>query len=738
MKTLKTIVIIVFSFLISISITNASSIIYNDDGTIHLNADDLKNLKSEELEKVTQVIIKNEFPNNESIEILEKCTNLDVININLVSEGKLSKLNKLKSSKGLSIYILTSIIDFDSINNPYIKALNVANSLTSNFEDIESLSNLEQLGLSETTGYKTLDFSKLTKLKSLTLATYIDDFDKLTQSIPNVTSLSLSASNIQNKDSVYLKRLTNLESLYLNQTYLTDIDFVKDLPKLESLTLPWSVYDLSPIYQINNLKNLYWEAYTGLNVTQELIDYLDSKSINHYDYNPETKIKINKIIEDLNITPNTDAKKALEKITRYIVENTDPDINYASTVPSNQTTLDIMILHNKGVCYGHSIALYTIAKAAGIQDIYAVSGILYTYMNKITGDNDGGAYGLMAHAWNIVDYNGTIYSIDAAQMNNGSFSVEDYELAEEFWKNPLKDDDYDLDYAYANYLDFNYHYAKRHEETDGILKQTRTYTFKNVKDLDIKNHTIYNYDTSDTNATKLCSNVLDNYTCEYIDNDSNNKISTGDKIQIKKANKIVETFTLSTTKWVKPKEPTLSGITMEYENYPDKKIEYKISTLYYNKDNQLILKLKGENYEEDKAYPVKLIIEGENLNYEKDYTFTGKEINSGISITLAGNLLTPKEPPKGDEFMGSVQYFVRIIVDEKERTSGIDYIIEEEKESEKEEEKPSETPEIKDEKPEEEKEENPNTSDRTIIITIISLISLILITFNKKPLKWLN
>jgi hypothetical protein len=59
---------------------------------------------------------------------------------------------------------------------------------------------------------------------------------------------------------------------------------------------------------------------------------------------------------------------------------------------------------------------------------------------------------------------------------------------------------------------------------------------------------------------------------------------------------------------------------MQYENYPDEKIEYKISTLYYNKDNQLILKLKGEDYDENKSYPVKLIIEGD-INYKKEYTF---------------------------------------------------------------------------------------------------------------------
>ena len=217
---------------------------------------------------------------------------------------------------------------------------------------------------------------------------------------------------------------------------------------------------------------------------------------------------------------------------------------------------------------------------------------------------------------------------------------------ENFWKNPFKDDDYGLDYAYNNYLDFNYYYSKRHEETDGILNQVQTFQFKSITGLDIKNHTIYEYDTSDTNASKLCAKVLDNYTCHYEDTDLNGKISTGDSITIKKGNTIVETFTISTSKWVKEIEPILSGVTIEYENYPDKEIDGStISTLYYNKENGLYLKLKGENYKENKEYTVNVQFASEDIDYKKAYTFTGKEINSGLKILFEGGLLIPKEKP---------------------------------------------------------------------------------------------
>ena len=732
---IKMIIILIVCFFTGVYSVKASSIIYNTDGTIQLYADDLTKLKAEEYSKVSSVTIKNEMPSKSNVDVLEQCNNIETINISLITNGNLSVLNDVNSTKGIRIYILSSYMNFKNINNKNIIALNVANSVVENYKDVENLTNLEQIGVGETKGYEALDFTKFPNLTSLTLNTYIEDFNKLLTSIPNVTSLSLSGTNIQNKDTIYLEKLTNLKELYLNQTYLTDIDFVEKLPNLEFFSMPWSIVDLTPIYKLNSLKNLYWEAYTELSVTKEFVDYLDSKGISHYDYNPKIQEQVNNIIKELKITPEINTKESIKKISYYIVENTDPSLNYQSTIPGNLSTLDAIITYKKGVCYGHSIALYTLAKAAGIQDVYGVSGILYTYMNTNTGQDDKNAYGIMAHAWNVIDYKGTIYSVDAAQMNDGSFEVKDFLFNENFWKNPIKDDEYDLDYAYNNYLDFNYYYAKRHEETDGILKQVQTFQFESISSLNIKNHTIYEYDTTDTNARKLCDKVLDNYTCHYKDADSNEKISTGDNIIIKKGNTIVETFTISTSKWIKEEEPILSGITLEYENYQDKKIDgSSISTLYYNKENGLYLKLKGENYKEDKKYTVSVELYSEDINYKKTYTFTGKEINSGLKILFEGGLLTPKEKTEENLGYGSVQYIINILIDDKERSHGLDYIMEEAVENSKPEEP-------KEDKKEEEQiqlptENNPNTSDKKLIFIVISsLFSLFIIAFSRKQLK---
>lgn len=653
--------------------TNASTIFYRDDGFIEVHVEDLIDLSEEDLKKVVQISIKNYMPDVESLSLFEKCINLETVYFTYVDVTSLTFLNNVSSNNDLKLYFLSSNVDFRGFDNDQIISLNIANSQVKNFKQVESLISLEQLGLSETSGYETIDFSKFSNLSSLSLATYIEDFEVLINSIPNVTDLSLATSNIQNKDTIYLERLTNLKSLNLNQTYLTDIDFVKKLTKLESLVLPWAVTDLSPIYELKELNYLQWEAYTELNVSQELVDYLDENNISHYDYNSNINGKIKTILNDLNLTKETDTKVALEKIVRYIVENTNPNTEGTVGNPSN---LDLLIFQNIGVCYHHSIATYTLAKVLGIDDIYAADGILLQYTSPILGNDDGTLYSYGAHSWNVINYDDTWYGIDAAQMNDGSGSVSDSLFNYNFWKNPLKDDDYDLNYANQEYLDFNYYFAKRHIETDGILKADWTYQFNDITGLDIRNHVIYNYDINDDGAVNLCNRVLDNYVCQYLDKDSDEKISTGDEINIIKNNIVIETFILSTESWVAPvPEPHLGKIVLEYVNYSFVEITGGLSDLYYNKANPLRIKIKGSNYISDSIYDfdIKILDLLENKEVYNDYfKLSGNEINSGKDLIIAGDLLNAKEV-NNDMGYGVMQYIIVVKVNDIEREYGLSY-----------------------------------------------------------------
>ena len=719
MKSNKTILNSIFFIIISLILiitpeqVDAAYTIDNGDGTITAYAEGISDLSSEDIEKVVRLNIKNSAPTEAEQEVIKKCKNVYAINISTAIIDDLSFINDINYNTEVNIYIIASKVNLKNLNNSKIVSLNLANSKISNFKQIEKITSLKGLGLSETSGYEQIDYTKLPNLTQLTLATYIEDFDKLTSSIPNVTSLSLSGSNIQNKDTVYLERLTNLNSLHLNQTYLTDIDFVKKLPNLEYLDLPWSVTDLTPIYDLPKLNTIRWEAYTELFVTQELVDYLDQKNIWHYTYNSNIKEELNKIIKGLNINEDTPTKDILDKITKYLVENTEPD---TSGVATETSALDAIILEKKGVCYQHSVAVYVLAKLAGVDDVYAVSGILMMYMNPDFGYDDDNPYSYGPHAWNIVNDQGIWYGVDAAQINNGSGVVNETLYKYNFWKNPLEDNDFDVNYANANYLDFNYFYAGRHIETDGTLKQTQSFQFKDITGLDIKNHTIYQYDTTDTNATKLCNKVLDNYTCHYIDTDSNNKISTGDNVIIKKNNVTIETFTLSTEKWTAPVQRHLGKITLKYTNYPNE-INGTISTLYYNENNSLKVIIKGENYDENQTYKTTLTILGTDEDktiLTKELTLTGKQINEGTYITVEGGVLTAKEESGEQIGFGVPQYLFTVVVDGEERMTSGDYIKEI-------------APVV----------ENPNTSARTILLLItVFIISTIICLKTRRKMLW--
>ena len=657
----------------------ASNINYRDDGGIELYAEDLSSLTDEQFNKVVHITIQNNLPNDSILRLFEKCVNLESIGFSRCEVSSLTFLNPIIFNQNIDLFFGSSNVDFSNLNSSYIRSINIANSKVTNFKQIENIASLEQLGLDECYGYETLDFSKIPHLTSLALATYIEDFEQLISSIPNVTYLSLGGSNIQNKDTIYLKRLTGLKYLNLNQTYLTDIDFVKDLEELEVFILPWSVVDLSPIYELDNLKQLDWEAYTELFITQDLVDYLDRNDILHDKYNPDINDKITNILSDLGLTSETDPKEAMDKISNYIVENTSTDLDYTN-IEGNLSDLDILIYHNMGVCYQHSIATYTLAKALGINDIYAVSGIFMNYTNPLTGEKDESVYSYEGHGWNIINYQGIWYGVDVAQMNDNSGRISDTLHSYNFWKNPLKDDEYDYNYAIEEYLDFNYYFAKRHVETDGIIKQTATYEFKDISGLDIKNHVIYNYNKNDTNATQLRNKVLSNYNSAYEDVDSDGKISTGDKLIISKNNIIVDTFTLSTESWEEPKNIHLGKITLEYSNYPNEKIDgMDISTLYYNSNNPLKVNIKGENYDNLSEYTAKLTIINMDTDeeiYNKNFVLTGNEINDGASFLIEGNILEPKEKEDNNIFYGSSQYLIFVNINEDERSIGINYILE--------------------------------------------------------------
>ena len=678
MKNINKLLVIVLVLLLCIVFIprKTVSITYTDENSISLEANELPDLNEEEYSKVKEITIRTALPEQNTLDLLTQLTNLEAININNIDINDITFLNNITPNNEITLRFVRTTIDLKNINNEHITSLNIGNSVVKNFKDVENLTSLKELTFSEMVGYQKLDYTKFPNLNTLALTSYIDNFSELIDSIPNVTSLSLAATNIQNKDTVYLKELTNLTYLNLNQTFLTDIDFVSSLPNLEELVLPWSVTDLSPIYNLHNLKKLDWEAYTELFVTNELVNYLDSHNINHFDYDPNIRTKINNIISELNINENTNPKVALEKITRYIVEHTGTDLN---NITGNSSVLDILINQHMGVCYHHSSAIYTIAKVLGIDDIYATSGIIMHLTDIHTGNafNDVIDHNFyVAHGWNIINIDGVWYGLDAAQMNQGTFALDEELFNANFLKNPLKDDEYDYNYAMDNYYDFNYYFYARHAETDGILTQTQTFEFKDINGLNIKNHIIHDYDVNDTNATNLCNKVLDNYNCNYQDTDNNGSISNGDKVVITKNNVEVDTFTISTSSYVAPVKKHLGKPSLEYANNPNEAIDYIVNDYYFNKKNPLKVKLKGENYDNNETYETKIEIidiETDKAIYTDTKNITGKNINDGFYHLVEGSKVLPKKEIECPSYGCQPDYLINISVNDEKREIFIEY-----------------------------------------------------------------
>ena len=656
-----------------------SVLAYTEDEWNHditANFEELSSLSDEELSRVVSV---NAYRTLDGVEysLLEKCNNLQSINYTYIDNPDLSYLNEINLPDGVHMYFVSSRVNVPVINNPSIEGVSFGASEVSEFKNLESLTQLEYIGFGESSGYEQLDFSKFPNLTGLSLSVFIDDFDTLTANIPNVTSLSFGGSNIQNKDTVYLRRLTGLRELNLNQTYLTDVDFLEDLINLESLTLPWSVQDLSPVYNLANLTYLEWEAYTELFVTQELVDYLDSHNIGHPDYNPNINTKINEIIQALNLPDGFSYKEALSATVDYIVENTQTNSLYDG-ITGTPSGLDLIFIYGRGVCYQHSIAVYTLSKVLGIKDIYAASGTLDSTVNYYVGKiYDDLQQALIAHAWNLIMKDGRWHGIDAAQMNANVGRAINKDM--NFWKNPIDDDEYDLNYAYENYLDFNYYFAERHSETDDILNQTATYQFENIDGLNIINHTIYEVDPSDHDASSICAKVLENYDCQYVDSDNDGQISSGDKLRILHNSDIIDEILLDVGPWIPPVEHWLGGLYIKYKNYPDAETNL-LNTNYFSEGNPLLLMLNGRGYNEQQEYQANLSIIDTKKNeeiYHDDFKLLGDNINNGVQIELeAFDAMAPEERNSGtDPGLGVAQYIIILSIDGVERSWGGDYVV---------------------------------------------------------------
>lgn len=124
-------------------------------------------------------------------------------------------------------------------------------------EDLTCFVNLEELYL-ENSSYYDLNLDGLEKLHTLYFDGYISDIENAI-SPEQITELGLY--NVHFSASG-LSAFTNVESLYLDSSMLSDINGISELPNLKKLTIMDGDYidDLSALYQATQLESLYIES----------------------------------------------------------------------------------------------------------------------------------------------------------------------------------------------------------------------------------------------------------------------------------------------------------------------------------------------------------------------------------------------------------------------------------------------------------------------------------------------
>ena len=186
------------------------------------------------------------------IKLVEKFTNLQELNLNGI------KFPKNKIPKWMS---LMAKLGFFNLEEKFPLDLST----------LEKLTNLEALGISDTTvkNFKTLE--NLTNLKELYLVgkevCNIEPVNKLTK------LKTLFISNTQITDLEPLRGLNNLQILIIYDTQITDIEPLRGLNKLQELHIyNTPVANLEPIKGLTNLQKL--KLHGSNNISDEQVEEL--------------------------------------------------------------------------------------------------------------------------------------------------------------------------------------------------------------------------------------------------------------------------------------------------------------------------------------------------------------------------------------------------------------------------------------------------------------------------------
>lgn len=175
------------------------------------------------LEKIKLIGIANEADAQKifsKLSVLKKLNTVEIVDSKI---GKIDKLGEIENLKILSIIGSSGGGDWFSINDLNLlgtdSRFNNLRSLTLKYIEMKTLPNL----------------SELPNLQELSISGYdINRIDNDAVRWEQLISLEITETHVTSFDNSIVRRLNNLQTLDISYSFISDVNFVLDLPKLQS------------------------------------------------------------------------------------------------------------------------------------------------------------------------------------------------------------------------------------------------------------------------------------------------------------------------------------------------------------------------------------------------------------------------------------------------------------------------------------------------------------------------
>ena len=433
----------------------------------------------EDLSSVTGVTISYE-DDLSLTERLKDCTNLQYLGIGRATIDDMTFINEIIPEGELELHIGMGYYDFNGVSNPRVTILYLNASYVKNFAAGMDFPNAKTLRYEHVSGYEDLDYTHYPLLESLSLAgeavsDYQAFFEQL-KTLPNLRSLNLEGTNIDDEDTVYLKTLDNITGLNLAETSISDLSFLAEMEQIEGLGPSLDAEDLNVIRQLPNLRYVYWVGAEQLSVDDELYQYIEEHNIGHFKYEPTLKATIEQMAAEVQVDEGATVKEKVEAVidymTQFIISH---DMFYDDEYTSN--SLLYSVHYRTAVCHDYSILEHALLKELGVQAHY-IAGLIPVHIRERSASfySDELKYELAGHAWLMAqDEEGIWYGWDPVQIDiyiyDGDTRWTDTAEGKRlnFWKNPYEDDPYPYeDYLNGIYDTYNFNFALRRVVTSKI------------------------------------------------------------------------------------------------------------------------------------------------------------------------------------------------------------------------------------------------------------------------------